>query len=97
VTGGVAALGKEDPHTTQDRPFEVEAALRWVSLRRDVTRHELIGEGIAQAISPDAIRRVMDAQTLRTHLREWLHYPGIASPVLVARMLARIALPVTQF
>jgi len=59
--------------------------------------HRQLIEALGEPISLDEIRRVMDAQELRTRLLEWPHYLGGASPALLSDMLARIALLVAQF
>jgi hypothetical protein len=59
--------------------------------------HLQLVAAIGEAVSLDVIRRVMDAQELRTRLLEWPYYLGGASPALLSGMLARIALLVAQF
>lgn len=54
--------------------------------------HSQLVEGIAQPVSLDGIRRVMDAFELRTRLLDWPHYLSWASAQTVSDMLARIGI-----
>ena len=59
--------------------------------------HRRLVEAVGQAVSVDAIRRVMDASELRTRLLEWPHYLGWATAETVSDMLARIGILGARF